>query len=46
MLRPMGTVLFGDEKVEVQSELDTVSPDKEVIITRIVHNKIFVKAVE
>ena len=46
MLRPMGTVLFGAEKVEVQSELDTVAPNKEVVITRIVHNKIFVKAVE
>lgn len=45
-IRPMGTVIFNDEKVEVSSEGEKIPVHTPIEILRIEGNKIFVKKID
>ena len=44
-LRPMGTIMIGDMKVEAQSNGELIPGNTRVIILRVLQNKVLVKAV-
>ena len=43
-LRPMGTVIIGDKKLEAQTNGEHISADCDVVITQILPNKVIVKS--
>lgn len=45
-LRPSGTALFGEERLEVQSDGAFVDSGKRVVVTKIVENKLYVTLIE
>ena len=44
-LRPMGTIMIGDIKVEAQSNGELIPENTKVVILRVLQNKVLVKAV-
>ena len=44
-LRPMGTIMIGDMKVEAQSNGELIPENTKVIILRVLQNKVLVRAV-
>lgn len=44
-LRPMGTIMIGDLKVEAQSNGELIPENTKVVILRVLQNKVVVKAV-
>ena len=45
-LRPMGSIMIGDLKVEAQSNGELIQGNTKVIILRVLQNKVIVKAIE
>lgn len=42
-LRPNGTAVFGQERIEVYSIGEYIDPDTPVVVTKITHDRIYVK---